>query len=173
MNGRLVQSSRPPACDVAVVNVRQLVTLSGPARPRAGLELRDLVIISDGAIRVRNGRIAAVGRRAEIESAVSADTEIVDAGGRIVLPGFVDAHTHAVFAGTRADEFEQRALGVTYAEISAAGGGIRATVRRTREASESSLLESARVRQNWFLAGGTTTVEIKSGYGLSSEAELK
>jgi imidazolonepropionase len=173
MTGHSVQPPQGLTCDVAVVNARQLITLSGPARPRVGPELRDLGIIPDGAMRLRNRRIAAMGTRAEIENAVSADTKIVDAGGRIVLPGFVDAHTHAVFAGTRAEEFEQRAVGVTYAEIAAAGGGIRATVRRTRDASQSALLESARLRQNWFLAGGTTTVEIKSGYGLSSEAELK
>ncbi len=98
---------------------------------------------------------------------------IVDAGGRIVLPGFVDAHTHPVFAGTRADEYEQRAEGATYAEIAARGGGIRSTVRRTRQAGEADLLESASRYAEWFLRGGTTTIEAKSGYGLSLEAELK
>jgi imidazolonepropionase len=97
----------------------------------------------------------------------------VDTGGRIVLPGFVDAHTHPVFAGTRADEFEQRAEGATYAEIAARGGGIRSTVRRTREASETELLATARKYRDWFLRGGTTTIEAKSGYGLSLESELK
>src|SRR5258705_5153095 len=110
--------------DLAVVNCRPLVTLAGPARPRFGAELRDLAIIPDGAMLIRDGRIAAVGPRLEIPP----DAEIVDAGGRIVLPGFVDAHTHAVFAGTRADEYDERALGATYAEIAARGGGIRSTV---------------------------------------------
>jgi imidazolonepropionase len=95
----------------------------------------------------------------------------VDAGGRIVLPGFVDAHTHPVFAGTRADEFERRAEGATYAAIAARGGGIRATVRRTRNALEDQLLDGVRRYADWFLRGGTTTIEAKSGYGLSLKVE--
>ena len=122
---------------------------------------------------VRDGRIHAIGSRAGMERVLSADAEIVDAGGRIVLPGFVDAHTHPVFAGTRAGEFEQRAEGATYAEIAARGGGIRSTVRLTRQASEAELLAAARRYREWFLRGGTTTIEAKSGYGLSLESELK
>src|SRR5207247_1521240 len=110
---------------------------------------------------------------AEIQRALTGDTETIDAGGRIVLPGFVDAHTHPVFAGTRADEFEQRADGATYAEIAARGGGIRSTVRKTRAAGESALLDAAHRYTEWFLRGGTTTIEAKSGYGLSLEAETK
>jgi imidazolonepropionase len=144
----------------AILNCRQLVTVTGP-------------IIADGAMLISGDRIHVVGTRAEIKPHLTPDTEIVDAGGRIVLPGFVDAHTHPVFAGTRADEFEQRTQGVTYAEISAKGGGIRSTVRRTREASEEELLERARRYRDWFLRGGTTTIEAKSGYGLSLESELK
>ena len=100
----------------------------------------------------------------------SADTEIVDAGGRIVLPGFVDAHTHPVFAGNRAGEFERRVEGATYAEIAASGGGIRSTVRQTREASDDDLLAAGRRYADWFLRGGTTTIEAKSGYGLSTRS---
>jgi imidazolonepropionase len=159
--------------DTAVVNISQLATLAGPPRPRTGPELRELAIIPDGALLVRGGTIAAVGTRAQIEAQVSDDTEIVDSGGRIVLPGFVDAHTHPVFGGNRAAEFEQRASGVTYKEIAAAGGGIRYTVRRTREASEEELLSAARRYREWFLRGGTTTIEAKSGYGLSLDSELK
>jgi imidazolonepropionase len=150
-----------------------LVTLAGPARPRTGAEMRDLAIIPDGAVWVRDGRIHAVGPRARLEPLIASETPIVDAGGRIVLPGFVDAHTHPVFAGTRADEFEQRAAGATYAEIAARGGGIRSTVRHTRDASENELLSAALRYQKWFLRGGTTTIEAKSGYGLSLESELK
>ncbi|MBZ5582277.1 MAG: imidazolonepropionase [Acidobacteriia bacterium] len=135
--------------------------------------MRELGVIPDGALLVRNGRIQAVGPRAEIEPQISADTEMVDAGGRVVLPGFVDAHTHAVFAGTRAGEFEMRAEGATYGQIAAAGGGIRSTVRATRAATEEELLAAAQRYQGWFLRGGTTTVEAKSGYGLSLESELK
>ena len=159
--------------DLAVVNCRQLVTVSGPRRARDGAEMREIGIIPGGAMRIRDGRIAAVGPRAEIERATNQDTVIVDAGGRIVLPGFVDAHTHPVFAGTRADEFEKRAAGATYAEIAAEGGGIRSTVRKTRAATENSLLDAARRYVDWFLRAGTTTAEAKSGYGLSLEAETK
>jgi imidazolonepropionase len=159
--------------ELAVWNCAQLVTLAGPARARTGAEMRDIGAIADGAMLVRDGRIHAVGTRAEIERLVSQDAEIVDAGGRIVLPGFVDAHTHPVFAGTRADEFEERIEGATYAGIAARGGGIRSTVRRTREAGEAELLATARRYRGWFLRGGTTTIEAKSGYGLSVEAELK
>src|ERR1017187_7542633 len=102
--------------------------------------MRELAIIHDGAMLIRDGRIQAVGSRAGMERVVSADAEIVDAGGRIVLPGFVDAHTHPVFAGTRAAEFEERTAGATYAEIAARDGGIRSTVRLTRQASEAELL---------------------------------
>lgn len=159
--------------ELAVVNCSQLVTLAGPARPRTGAEIRDLGIVTDGAMLVRDGRIAAVGPRAEIEAQAAPDAEIVDARRRIVLPGFVDAHTHPVFAGNRAGEFEQRIAGATYAEISAKGGGIRSTVRRTRQAGEADLIAAARRYRAWFLRGGTTTIEAKSGYGLSLEAELK
>jgi imidazolonepropionase len=156
---------------LAVINIRQLVTLSGPPHPRTGAEMRELGIVEDAALLARNGKITAVGKRAEI--AIPSDAEIVDAGGRIVLPGFVDAHTHPVFAGTRADEYEQRVRGVTYAEIAAKGGGIRATVRRTREATDAELSARAARYAEWFLRGGTTTIEAKSGYGLSLESELK
>jgi imidazolonepropionase len=160
------------ADSLAVVNCAQIVTLAGPARPRVGPEMRELSIVKDGAMLVRDGRIAAVGARAEIEAQITSET-VVDAGGRIVLPGFVDAHTHPVFAGTRADEYELRAMGATYTDIAARGGGIRSTVRRTREATEEELLAAALRYRSWFLRGGTTTVEAKSGYGLSLDAELK
>lgn len=158
---------------LAIINCSQLVTLGGPARPRVGAEMRELSIINDGALIVRDGCIAAVGLRAEIEPSIPAACEIVDAGGRIVLPGFVDAHTHPVFAGTRAGEFEMRAAGASYQEIAAAGGGIRSTVQKTRAASEDGLLAAAKRYVAWFLRGGTTTIEAKSGYGLSLTDELK
>ena len=159
--------------DLAIVNCAQLVTLAGPARPRVGPEMRDLGVIPDGAMLVRSRRVEATGPRAEIEPLIGQNAEVVDAGGRIVLPGFVDAHTHPVFAGNRADEYEQRIEGVTYAEIAARGGGIRSTVRKTREASDQDLDAAIRRYSAWFLRGGTTTIEAKSGYGLSVESELK
>ena len=158
---------------LALFNCSQLVTLAGPGRPRAGAELRELSIVEDGALLVRGGTIERVGKRAEIEPLVGADCRVLDAAGRVVLPGFVDAHAHPVFAGNRADEFERRAEGLTYREIAAAGGGILSTVRRTRAASEDELLASALAREQWFLRTGTTTVEAKSGDGLSVEDELK
>ena len=158
---------------LAVINISQIVTLAGAARPRVGAEMRELVVIADGAMLVRDGRIEAVGRRAEIEPRITNEYEIVDAKQRIVLPGFVDAHTHPVFAGTRADEFALRAEGATYQEIAAAGGGIRSTVRNTRAASEDELVAAGKQYADWFLRCGTTTVEAKSGYGLTVEDELK
>jgi imidazolonepropionase len=155
-----------------VVNTSQLVTLAGPARPRVGAELHELAIVSDGAMLMRDGRIEAVGTRAQVEPH-GQDAEIVDAGGRLVTPGFIDAHTHLVFAGNRADEFEKRCAGATYQEIAAQGGGIRSTVRKTRAATEDRLLKAAARHAHWFLRGGTTTVEAKSGYGLTVEDELK
>lgn len=158
---------------LAIINCAQLVTLAGPPRPRVGAELRDLAIIEDGAMLVRTGRIERIGARSEIEPSITTDCEVVDAGGRIVLPGFVDAHTHPVFAGQRADEFELRARGATYQQIAAAGGGIKATVKRTRAASEDELVAAGQRYAAWFLRTGTTTVEAKSGYGLTVADELK
>jgi imidazolonepropionase len=158
---------------LAIINCSQLVTLRGPARPRVGAELRELSLITDGAMLIRHGLIEKVGSCAEIEPLMTADCEVIDAGRRVVMPGFVDAHTHPVFAGNRADEFEMRAAGATYQEIAAAGGGIRSTVRRTRAASEDELVAAGRRYADWFLRSGTTTVEAKSGYGLSLADELK
>jgi imidazolonepropionase len=135
--------------------------------------LRQLSIIEDGAMLVRDGKIANAGTRSEIEELINKDCEIVEAGSRVVLPGFVDAHAHPVFAGIRANEFEARSQGATYQEIAARGGGIQATVDATRAASLEELVASGKRYANWFLRNGTTTVEAKSGYGLSVEDELK
>jgi imidazolonepropionase len=142
------------------------VTVSGSAVDHPG-------VVGDGAMLVRGDRIDAVGKRSEIEPLIDGETAVIDAGQRIVLPGFVDAHTHPVFAGNRAAEFEQRIRGATYAQIAAAGGGIRSSVRATRAAPTDELLQAARRYRDWFLRGGTTTIEAKSGYGLSLESELK
>ena len=157
----------------AIINIGQLVTLAGPARPRSGLELADLAFISNGALLLDEGRIVAAGGYEEIKSRIPAGAEVIDAEGRCVTPGFVDAHTHLVFSGNRAAEFEQRIAGATYQEIAAAGGGILRTVALTRAASEDDLLVAARRHRDWILRGGTTTLEAKSGYGLDRETELK
>ncbi|HJQ71057.1 MAG TPA: imidazolonepropionase [Blastocatellia bacterium] len=159
--------------ELLITNASQLVTLAGPARARTGVEMRELQIVEDGAVLVRGGRIAAVGRSEDVEREASNEARRIDATGRVVMPGFVDAHTHPVFAGTRADEYEMRAEGLTYQQIAAAGGGIRSSVRKTREASEDELYEMALPRVRRFLEHGTTTIEAKSGYGLTVEDELK
>jgi imidazolonepropionase len=158
---------------LAVINCSQLITLAGARRPRAGAELRQLAIIEDSAMIVRGDRIEATGRRREIERLISEEYEVIDAGKRVVMPGFVDAHTHPVFAGIRANEFEQRASGDTYREIAARGGGIRATVRATRTVTQNDLVKTGKRYAEWFLRCGTTTIEAKSGYGLTVEDELK
>jgi imidazolonepropionase len=158
---------------LAIINCSQLVTLAGVRHARTGGDLRQLAVVEDGAMLVRDTQIEAVGRRREIEALIGADCEVVDAGHRVVMPGFVDAHTHPVFAGLRANEFEQRASGATYREIAARGGGIRSTVRATRNASPADLVKAGERYAGWFLRCGTTTVEAKSGYGLTLEDELK
>ena len=157
---------------LAVLHASQLVTLSGPKRPRNATELSELGIIRNGGMFVRDGKIESVGPSDEIEKNVG-DAEVVDADGRVVMPGFVDAHTHLVFAGNRLDDFERRAGGETYEQIAKAGGGIWSTVQKIRAASELDLLTQAKKHANWFLRCGTTTVEAKSGYGLTIEDELK
>jgi imidazolonepropionase len=146
--------------------------LAGPRRARVGRELSELGIVSDGGMLVRDGKIEMVGRTNEIKKH-TADAETIDAHGKVVFPGFVDAHTHLVFAGNRVDDFERRACGETYEQIAKAGGGIWSTVEKTRAASEADLLTQAQRHADWFLRCGTTTVESKSGYGLSVEDELK
>jgi imidazolonepropionase len=157
---------------LAVLHASQLVTLAGPTRPWIGAELSELRVIGDGGMLVRDETIEKVGSSDEIEKNLE-DAEILDACGRVVMPGFVDAHTHLVFAGNRLDDFERRARGETYGQIAKAGGGIWSTVEKTRAASEADLLAQAKKHANWFLRCGTTTVEAKSGYGLTVEDELK
>jgi imidazolonepropionase len=158
---------------IAAVNIGQLVTLAGPPRPRIGAELRDLGIISDAAMLIEDGRIAAAAPYSELLSAIPPHAVVIDAGGKCVTPGFVDAHTHLVFAGNRAAEFEQRIAGATYQQIAAAGGGILRTVAATRAASVDELLAATRQHRDWVLRSGTTTIEAKSGYGLDRATEIR
>jgi len=157
---------------LAVLHASQLVTLAGPQQPRVGSDMSDLAIIHDGGMLITDGKIDIVGSSDRIEKNASS-AEIIDAGGRVVLPGFVDAHTHLVFAGNRLDDFERHARGETYEQIAKAGGGIWSTVEKTRAASGDELFAQAQKHTEWFLRCGTTTVEAKSGYGLTVEDELK
>jgi len=157
---------------LALLHAAELVTLAGPQRPRIGNELSELGIIRGGGLLIRDGKIDIVGPSDEIEKKAG-DAEIIDLGGRLVLPGFVDAHTHLVFGGNRLDDFERRARGETYEQIAKAGGGIWSTVEKTRAASEADLFAYAKKHAEWLLRCGTTTVEAKSGYGLTLEDELK
>jgi imidazolonepropionase len=158
---------------LAILHASQLVTVAGPHRPRVGKEMQELAIIKDGGMLIRDGKIAAIGKSKEIARDLPHTTEVVDASGQVVMPGFVDAHTHLVFGGSRLDDFERRARGETYEQIAAAGGGIWSTVEKTRAASEDELFEQAQRHANWLLQSGTTTAEAKSGYGLTVQSELK
>ena len=158
---------------LCITNIGQLVTLAGPARPRAYKELSELAIIPDAALLIEDGRIKAAAPYSQLQSEIPPGAIVIDAEGRCVTPGFVDAHTHLVFAGNRAAEFEQRIAGATYQQIAEAGGGILRTVELTRAASEDELLITARRHRDWMLRFGTTTLEAKSGYGLDRETELK
>jgi imidazolonepropionase len=130
-----------------------------------------LGIIENGAVGIQDGRIVRVGSRTELAGNRARD--VIPLGGAWVTPGLIDCHTHLIFGGTRADEHAMRRAGATYEEIAKAGGGIASTVRRTREASEAELLASAAMRLDSLMNGGVTTVEIKSGYGLDVEGELR
>jgi len=159
--------------DILIVNANELVTLTGAnQKPRTGKQMLELGIVRNGALAVKEGKIAAVGKTAEITKAYKAEN-ILNASGKTVLPGFVDPHTHLVFAGSREDEFQMRVEGVSYMEILDAGRGILRTVKDTRKASAEKLVEKATETLNIMLEHGTTTVEAKSGYGLTTKDELK
>jgi imidazolonepropionase len=137
--------------------------------------MEELGIIDDGCVAARSGRIVAVGKTEDIlkRTFLMEGGVEIDASGKVVMPGFVDPHTHPVFVGSREDEFEMRIRGTTYQEIAQQGGGIRSTVRKVREASKEELLQSALPRLDRMMRYGTTTVEAKSGYGLSLQDEIK
>jgi len=156
--------------DLLIHSASQLLTLAGG--PQRGAELGQLGIIQDGAIAIVGGRIEAIGKSEELRSTFEAE-KLIHAVGRVVMPGFVDPHTHVIWAGDRADEFEARASGATYMEILAQGGGILSTVRHTRDIETSALMMQSGQRLNRMLRHGTTTAEAKTGYGLELETELR
>lgn len=158
--------------DLIVKNIGQLVTCASPSGPKRRSELSDVGIIENAAIAVIDGRFAAVGGESEVLAEYSSKHHF-NAEGKAVVPGFVDPHTHIVYAGDRLNEFELKIKGAAYLEILAAGGGIISTVKKTRAASDDQLVELGRERLDKMLACGTTTAEIKTGYGLDLESELK
>jgi imidazolonepropionase len=163
------------AAALVIEHLDQLYTVAGPG-PRSGTRQNDIAPITDGALACdREGRVIAAGATTDVRAAVTIDTStrMIDGHGRSVVPGFVDPHTHVVFAGDRRDELRRRLAGATYAEIAAGGGGIVSTVAATRAASEDELRRQSAARLSEMLAAGTTTCEAKSGYGLDTATELR
>lgn len=162
------------AADLVVRRIGRLVTMAGPA-PRVGAALSEIGIVEDAALAAAAGRIVYAGRESDLGPAVSLAPGAVtlDAEGGAVVPGFVDAHTHIVFAGDRDDEICRRLAGATYQQIAEAGGGIVRTVAATRAASPDELVHGLLARLDEALLQGTTTAEVKSGYGLETGAEIR
>jgi imidazolonepropionase len=156
-----------------VGNCAQLLTMQGPGAPRTGKAMRDLAIIPRGAVLIRNGTVQAVDRESRLKRFVGARSRFVDANGGVVLPGFVDSHTHGLFPGPRLEEFAARIEGATYADIGQAGGGIHGSARRLQATSTAGLMRNLRRTVGLFLEHGTTTAEVKSGYGLEVNQELR
>jgi imidazolonepropionase len=163
-----------PHATLIIEHLSELWTIAGEA-PRTGPRQGDVAPIPDGAIACDEATIVATGTTADVRAAVTIDsgTQVVDGRGRSLVPGFVDPHTHVVYAGDRRAELQRRLAGATYAEIAAAGGGILSTVTATRAASEAELAAATAPRLREMLTAGTTTAEAKSGYGLETEAELR
>jgi imidazolonepropionase len=158
--------------DLLILNIGQLVTCASEGVPKRGAAMRDAGLIKDAGIAVVDGRIAAFGKSGDVATSYCSQMTL-DAGGVVVGPGFVDPHTHIVFGGDRLDEFEAKIGGAGYLEILAKGGGIISTVRKTREVSIETLVADGLRRLDKMLACGTTTAEVKTGYGLDLANELK
>ena len=160
--------------DFLIENADRIHTCRGPA-PRCGRQQRETGAIADASLAARDGQIVALGPAAEVRRSITLtpDARVMAGAGRTVVPGFVDPHTHLLYAGDRGDELRRRLAGATYSEIAAGGGGIVATVAATRAASEDELVAAALPRLDAMRASGTTTAEVKSGYGLETAAELR
>ncbi len=154
--------------DLLIIHANELLTLKGPKKPRMREQMRNLGILKNGSIAIKNGRIVDVGRNLRYKS-----DNIINAAGKLVMPGFVDPHTHVVFAGSREFELDLKLAGVPYMEILQRGGGIFYTVDKTRKASSSQLLSESKKRLDAMLSHGTTSCEAKTGYGLDVANELK
>ena len=158
--------------DLIIANIGQLVTCASPNGPKRGTAMRDVGISENAAVVISEGMFACVGRSDQITAEFLAQ-DVIDVAGNVVCPGFVDPHTHIVYAGDRLDEFELKVQGADYLKILESGGGILSTVGKTREASLEELVAGGLKRLDKMLACGTTTCEIKTGYGLDTESELK
>ena len=170
---KAVKARAREKADLLIVNAEELITLvDGSQKPRTGKQMQELGIIHNGGLAVKDGRIVAVGKTSDLTKVFKAEN-VTSANGKIVLPGFVDPHTHIVFAGSREDEFQMRIEGAYYMVILRAGGGILKTVRETRKASVEKLVDLGLKTLDVMLEHGTTTVEAKSGYGLTTKDELK
>ena len=158
--------------DLIIANIGQLITCASPNGPKRGAEMRDVGMIENGAVVILDGKFVAIGKTDQITGEFLA-RDVIDAQRRVAAPGFVDPHTHIVYAGDRLDEFEMKIQGADYLKILGSGGGILSTVRATREAVFEDLVSVGIKRLDKMLACGTTTCEIKTGYGLDTESELK
>ena len=159
-------------CDLIIHNIGQLVTCRSDNGPRKGVAMSDIGMVKDGAIAIKNGFVIEVGTSADLLSR-NESGNLLDAEGRVVMPGFVECHTHIVYGGNRLDEFELRIQGADYLEILAAGGGILNTVSKTRHSSLEELVMTGKKRLSKLIRNGVTTCEIKTGYGLDLETEMR
>ena len=158
--------------DLIIENAAQLITCTSGRRPKRGPEMCNVGLIERGALTINEGKITKVGANKEIRRQFQAK-KTIDASGKAVIPGFVDCHTHIVFAGNRLDEFELRIKGANYLELLASGGGINSTVEKTRNATSNELTKQSQQRLDEMLRNGTTTAEVKTGYGLDTITEFK
>jgi imidazolonepropionase len=154
--------------DLVIAHANELITLKGGNKPRIKNEMNELGIIKDGSIAINSGKIVDVGRNIEYDA-----KKTIDASGKVVIPGFIDPHTHLVFGGSREFELDWKLIGLSYMDIKKKGGGISYTVKKTRQASFNDLYSQAMRRLDIMLSYGTTTCEAKSGYGLDIENEMK
>ena len=158
--------------DLIIFNIGELVTCSSGGKPKRGREMREIGLIKNAAVAVKDGKILDVGASEDIRRSFQTSREI-DAGNKVVCPGFVDPHTHIVYGGDRLDEFELKIQGRDYMEILKGGGGIISTVNQTRAASPEELFRQSKERLDKMLKCGTTTCEIKTGYGLDTATEMR
>jgi imidazolonepropionase len=158
--------------DTLIIHATQLVTCASDGKPKRGAHMRDLAIIPDGAVAIHGGKIVDVGTTNDLYPRHHAQM-VIEAHGKVVCPGFVDCHTHAVYGGDRLNDFESRIMGKAYMDILAEGGGILSTMRATRQATLSDLTDTAHARLTVMVHHGTTTAEIKTGYGLDTATEIK